>query len=448
MKRNAKLLGLDPSSNTDRIRASLSQVTGSEIFLNADRLRSFLTYVVEEAIGGRSKLILGKTIAEDVYFRISTDDTNRDNLVRVDAGRLRRKLAEYYDTTGVDDQIRIHMDSGGYIPWFEDCSADGITTEKSRSNFSNHRRYALVGGSVAIIGLVALSFFYFQLDQTAEPTASVTESARMLERKALSAKSTATVQAANFCDHAKGLLFPVASIDNQKLASDIFRKAISTDPDFVCGYAGLAHSLATSAILTPPGDKRNEYSQDAVNMGKKAVELAPRSGWSHSGAAWASYASGDTELALEQSALAASLAPLDGNVLDFRGVTLVVSGRFKDAYDVTHSDRPRETGSYRFAHRNIHAVASFHIEEYSEAIQSLNFAIRNGDPVSALTLVFLTASHQALGNYSEARAALKQMKENWPGFRADLALNAFYSRPEYAEAVISRLAEAGWTASK
>lgn len=271
--------------------------------------------------------------------------------------------------------------------------------------------------------------------------------ARTLERKALAGKSPAAVQASNYCDQGRGLLFPVASIDNQMLASDVFRMAIKEAPDFYCGYAGLAHSLGTQSLQTRNQTERDALKRDASAMALKAVDIAPSSGWSQSALAWVSYVSGDYNSALEYSELAQSLQPNDGNVLDFRGLILLVLGHFEEAYSVSDPNHPREIGSHQFAHRNIHAVASFHLGKFREAVSSLEYASDNGDPVSALSLVYMTAAYQRLGELKEAKEALNQLKGSWPEFNPRLVLGAFYSRPELPEGVITALQDAGWDVS-
>ncbi|WP_145975877.1 tetratricopeptide repeat protein [Ruegeria atlantica] len=447
IKRNLKFqmpdreLTLDPERHATRVKYALDQVLASDIFGKAERLRNFLSYVVEEAIAGRSEAILGKTIAQDVYFKSFASDDGHINVVRVDAGRLRRKLQQYYETAGAGDDLRIHIDSGGYAPWFEDRSGT------SRSNV-DHTPFRpglpwLIGIPAVTIAIIALAYVLGgRIEQVVDLNPKT--SARSLERKALSAKSPAAVQASNYCDQARGLLFPIATIDNQILASDIFRMAINEAPDFYCGYAGLAHSLGTQALLTQSEEERDALILNSGQMAQKAVDIAPSNGWSQSAMAWVSYVSGDYDRALEYSALAQSLRPNDGNVLDFRGVILLVLGRFEEAYDVSDLSHPREIGSHRFAHRNIHAVASFHIGEFREAIASLKFASDNGDPVSALSLVYLAAAYQSLGEFEEAKATLKQLKQSWPEFRPDLVLAVFYSSPDLSEEVISALTGAGW----
>jgi hypothetical protein len=54
-------------------------------------------------------------------------DSDNDPLVRVEAGRLRSRLCEYYATAGTRDVVRIELKPGSYVPTFHgapEVSAD------------------------------------------------------------------------------------------------------------------------------------------------------------------------------------------------------------------------------------------------------------------------------------------------------------------------------------
>jgi hypothetical protein len=53
-----------------------------------------------------------------VFGRAPNYDTAQDNLVRVNASELRRKLEDYFSTDGADEQIVLTIPRGGYRPFF------------------------------------------------------------------------------------------------------------------------------------------------------------------------------------------------------------------------------------------------------------------------------------------------------------------------------------------
>lgn len=109
--------GVNPTA--DEIRAALARVVESPQFSGAERLRRFLTYVVDRAIEGRADELKEFVVATAVFDRDDTYDPRLDAVVRVEAGRLRSRLAEYYAEGGTDDPVAIRIPKGGYSPVFE-----------------------------------------------------------------------------------------------------------------------------------------------------------------------------------------------------------------------------------------------------------------------------------------------------------------------------------------
>jgi adenylate cyclase len=60
----------------------------------------------------------GLTVATQVLGRKADFDPNLDPIVRIMAGRLRRALERYYATHGRQDQVRIDIPKGSYVPIF------------------------------------------------------------------------------------------------------------------------------------------------------------------------------------------------------------------------------------------------------------------------------------------------------------------------------------------
>jgi TolB-like protein len=135
--------------NEIEIRAELARILGSRVFEQAGRATEFLRFVVEETLGGRASRLKGYTIAIEVFERPATFDAQSDPLVRVEAGRLRRRLMEYYHGEGHDNRVRIELPRGGYAPAF--AYAPAQATASAKSTRRRHRRWFV---SVAVVGVV------------------------------------------------------------------------------------------------------------------------------------------------------------------------------------------------------------------------------------------------------------------------------------------------------
>lgn len=76
----------------------------------------FLSYIVSETLAGRGGEIKAFSIGVDVFNKDTDFDPSQDTLVRINAGRLRRMLALYYSNTGKNDDLRIRIPKGRYVP--------------------------------------------------------------------------------------------------------------------------------------------------------------------------------------------------------------------------------------------------------------------------------------------------------------------------------------------
>ena len=96
------------------IRQQLDRLLRSELFSHADRQSRFIKYVVEEELAGRGKRLNQYSIATEVFDRNESFDPLVDSIVRVEARRLRSKLAEYYAEEGQEDDVGIRLPKGCY----------------------------------------------------------------------------------------------------------------------------------------------------------------------------------------------------------------------------------------------------------------------------------------------------------------------------------------------
>ena len=103
-------------SDPDRkaILEQLDRILHSVPFQHSPRRQRFLEFIVSETLAGRT--VKGYDVALEVFGRLETFDAAVDPVVRVEAGRLRDKLREYYSTEGEGDHIRIDLPKGTYTP--------------------------------------------------------------------------------------------------------------------------------------------------------------------------------------------------------------------------------------------------------------------------------------------------------------------------------------------
>jgi hypothetical protein len=103
-------------------REAVEAVLGSQVFEKSPALAAFLSYICERYFEGEADKIKEYNIAVEALGRPPDFDQKKNSIVRVEAHRLRRRLAEYYATEGAGQSIRIEVPPGTYSPVFRRAS--------------------------------------------------------------------------------------------------------------------------------------------------------------------------------------------------------------------------------------------------------------------------------------------------------------------------------------
>lgn len=101
------------------IRAELERILASKGFATAGRLSRLLRYVVDKTVAGQADRLKEYAVGVEVFDRDANYDPRLDSIVRVEAGRLRSRLEEYYSGEGATSRIRISLPRGGYVAQFD-----------------------------------------------------------------------------------------------------------------------------------------------------------------------------------------------------------------------------------------------------------------------------------------------------------------------------------------
>jgi TolB-like protein len=104
------------SASADEVRRQLDRLLASAVFANAGRMSRFLKFVVDKSLAGQAERLKEYVIGVEVFDRDASYDPRLDSIVRVEAARLRSKLAEYYAGEGRDDAVVLSLPKGGYAP--------------------------------------------------------------------------------------------------------------------------------------------------------------------------------------------------------------------------------------------------------------------------------------------------------------------------------------------
>jgi TolB-like protein len=102
----------------DAVLAALDKVVASESFGKTERPARFLRHLVETALRGESQFLKESVLGTDVFNRPASWDPRLDPVVRQEAARLRKRLANYHENGGSAAEIRIELPVGTYVPVF------------------------------------------------------------------------------------------------------------------------------------------------------------------------------------------------------------------------------------------------------------------------------------------------------------------------------------------
>jgi hypothetical protein len=115
----------------EECRDAIERICASSGLKRAARLRDFLRYVGELSLQGTSASEY--EIGTHVFGRRENFDTTSDNIVRVTASELRKRIHNYYLTEGTGEEIFVDIPRGSYTPQFS-LRSSNLTTSAEEPN--------------------------------------------------------------------------------------------------------------------------------------------------------------------------------------------------------------------------------------------------------------------------------------------------------------------------
>src|ERR1700675_1267491 len=98
--------------------AQVDRLLNSHVLHGSESLCKLLRYLAEHALDHPGTPLKEYQIATEVFGRSPNFDPQSDSTIRVQAGRLRLKIAEYYATEGADEPIQVEIPKGTYAVSF------------------------------------------------------------------------------------------------------------------------------------------------------------------------------------------------------------------------------------------------------------------------------------------------------------------------------------------
>jgi len=100
------------------IREQLERMLVHPLFRRSERYSHLFRTIVQTALQGNSDLLKERYLGIQVFGRDADYDTNVDPVVRTAAGEVRKRIAQYYHEPGHEDETRIDLALGSYVPEF------------------------------------------------------------------------------------------------------------------------------------------------------------------------------------------------------------------------------------------------------------------------------------------------------------------------------------------
>ena len=111
------------SVEREQCLAQIEKLVTSQVLHGSESLCKLLRYLAEHALDHPGSSLKEYQIATEVFGRPLDFDPQHDSTIRVQAGRLRLKLAEYYGSEGAEDDLMVEVPKGTYVVSFHHRSS-------------------------------------------------------------------------------------------------------------------------------------------------------------------------------------------------------------------------------------------------------------------------------------------------------------------------------------
>ena len=147
-----------PVTYRQQFLGAIDRLVKSQVLHSSESLCKLLRYLAEQSLQNPGSPIKEYQIATEVFGRPSDFDPHSDSAIRVQAGRLRVKLADYYASEGSADPIIVELPKGSYTLTFHHRQImpalveQAVEAAQKRSSF----RHVLLNWATSVVALSIL----------------------------------------------------------------------------------------------------------------------------------------------------------------------------------------------------------------------------------------------------------------------------------------------------
>ena len=154
-------------ADRDRFRSQIDKIVQSQTLRKAESLCKLLRYLGDYALTHPGIPLKEYQIATEVFGRPEDFDPQADSAIRVQAGRLRLKLVDYYTHEGANDTVVVEMPPGSYVLYFHEREKPSASSTSPASISQplllppvaprrNPRQWMFVSGVLSLLLVAAL----------------------------------------------------------------------------------------------------------------------------------------------------------------------------------------------------------------------------------------------------------------------------------------------------
>jgi tetratricopeptide (TPR) repeat protein len=288
------------TAETSALLAELERIISSAEFRGSERRARLLRYLVEKAIAGET--VKEYAIGVDVFDKSANYDPRIDPIVRVEMGRVRTKLADYYAGEGKASLERIEFPRRSYTPVLVAVSLPAAPESVSRRAW-----WPQVASVAALIVMVLIAWWI----------------------TTRSAKLTDDPRAREKCAKAR-FFWNKRTPESLRTGLELYQEVIRQSPKYAPAYAGEALCYAVMAGNSElPADQASSQAVDAANA---AIALDPNLAEAHAALGLVAYSIrydfGTAQTELDR---AVRLDPNFAGAHEWRALSLLYSGRAYEA---------------------------------------------------------------------------------------------------------------------
>jgi hypothetical protein len=107
----------------DAVREQIDRLLQSKTFQTSEVHRRLLQYLADRTLAGDADRLKEYTVGLEAFGKPPTYDPKHDSIVRLQMGRLRQKLAVYYQSEANGDPVRVTLPKGAFKLVFESSEA-------------------------------------------------------------------------------------------------------------------------------------------------------------------------------------------------------------------------------------------------------------------------------------------------------------------------------------